>query len=343
MEETKIESVTLPWSNLLGDTLEIEGEAQSKDVLSEENNVDVPIITVDTDEKLQGNYVALYFSGQWCPPSERFTPLLAKTYLNLKKKGVPFEIVFISSDRSKEDMCSYYKELHGPYPMLPFEKREICRRVKTKFGLESIPTLIVLDPEGNIVTTNARNAVTYDLEGNDFPWSEYENEDDEVSEFDKIQMSSVFRKAIEGGNASKWLRSRLMVVGEGRVGKTCLLRSLRGELFKEQTSTKGTAIGTCVLDKNDMHQWQKLEKDQEYHQMERAIAADTLNMQAPQEEQIKTEVETTTENMEAFKVGDCVNVGRPGKHTRWTGKILEVSDIKNTLNTIRELLRLARR
>ena len=62
MEETKIESVTLPWSNLLGDTLEIEGEAQSKDVLSEENNVDVPIITVDTDEKLQGNYVALYFS-----------------------------------------------------------------------------------------------------------------------------------------------------------------------------------------------------------------------------------------------------------------------------------------
>eukprot|EP00943_MAST-04B_sp_MAST-4B-sp1_P004011 g4011.t1 len=334
MEETENESVTLPWSNFLGDTLEIEGEAQSKDILSDENNIDVPIISVDTDEKLQGNYVGLYFSGQWCPPSERFTPLLAKTYLNLKKKDVPFEIVFISSDQTKEDMYRYYKELHGPYPMLPFDNSEICRRVKTKFGIRSIPTLVVLDPEGNIVTKNARHAVTDDLEGNDFPWSDfdYENEDDEVSEFEKIQMSSVFRKAIEGGNASKWLRSRLMVVGEGRVGKTCLLRSLRGEVFKEQTSTKGTAIGACVLDKNDMHQWQKLEKDQEYHQMERAIAADTLNMQAPQEEQIKTEIEATTENTEAYKVGDYVKVGRPGKQTVWTGKILEVSDIKNTVS-----------
>ena len=37
----------------------------------------------------------------------------------------------------------------------------------------------------------------------------------------------------------QWDRSKLMVVGEGRVGKTALCNSILGKLFKETESTIG--------------------------------------------------------------------------------------------------------
>ena len=39
-----------------------------------------------------------------CPPCRQFTPLLKQAYEAIKAAGNSFEIVFVSSDRSEQDM-----------------------------------------------------------------------------------------------------------------------------------------------------------------------------------------------------------------------------------------------
>lgn len=52
--------------------------------------------------------LGLYFSASWCPPCQRFTPLLIDFY-KIAKEVSPndFEIVFISSDKNQEEFDEY--------------------------------------------------------------------------------------------------------------------------------------------------------------------------------------------------------------------------------------------
>jgi GTPase SAR1 family protein len=322
------------WSTVLGDTLQVR-EVLTKMVLNEDGEIDdtaAQVIETETESLLRGKYVGLYFSGEWCPPSAKFTPVLAKCYESIKSRDVPFEIVFISSDRSEKAQMNYYNSLHGPWAMLPASKKKINRDVSSEHDVNSIPSLIIFDPEGNIVTKKGRGEVQNDTKGLKFPWSPgaginrdgvrclqgqdgahyycgekvrsgscpcggcddycgpgngcpceacmeyYLNhvENPPASALDEITMSGVYQSALRDGKVAAWLRSRLMIVGEGRVGKTSLLNSLRGDLFTEETSTQGTAISGCVLDHNDLNQWKKLTQEQEGHQLEKAMAHSTL-------------------------------------------------------------------
>ena len=50
-----------------------------------------------------------------------------------------------------------------------------------------------------------------------------------------------------------WRRARLLVVGEGRAGKTALVRALRNLPFKHTDSTAG--VSTSTLDTTDILNW----------------------------------------------------------------------------------------
>ena len=52
------------------------------------------------------------------------------------------------------------------------------------------------------------------------------------------------------------LRACLILVGEGRAGKSSLVDSLGGKPFKRNDSTAGVA--TSTLDTTDMHNWQEM-------------------------------------------------------------------------------------
>ena len=76
-------------------------------------------------EFLSQDLVLYYFSAHWCPPCRQFTPMLKDFYevlllyltpktntsiiLNSHQEAEGIEIVFVSSDRSAEDMASYMK------------------------------------------------------------------------------------------------------------------------------------------------------------------------------------------------------------------------------------------
>ena len=66
-----------------------------------------------------------------------------------------------------------------------------------------------------------------------------------------------------------WQRARLIVVGQGRAGKTSFLRALRDLPFKHTKSTAGVAIDT--VETTDVNKWSKLEGTQ-YEQVGSALA-----------------------------------------------------------------------
>merc|ERR1711937_518271 len=123
---------------------------------------------VSTTDALSGKKaVAIYFSAHWCPPCRGFTPSLAKAYKNaLKSKGM--QVVFVSSDDSKSEFDSYYKEM--PWLAVPFARRDVKEALSKKFKVQGIPTLVILDAEGNIITTDGRSKVAADPQGAQFPW-----------------------------------------------------------------------------------------------------------------------------------------------------------------------------
>jgi len=107
--------------------------------------------------ELVSKTVALYFSAHWCPPCQAFTPNLIQVYDKLMERKEPFEIVFISSDRDQKGFEDYYSSM--PWLALPFGDKTKDHLQRT-FNVQGIPTLIVIGPDGETVTTNARSAVS---------------------------------------------------------------------------------------------------------------------------------------------------------------------------------------
>lgn len=121
--------------------------------------------TVKTATALQGKFVALYFSAHWCGPCRGFTPQLAEQYKKIIGSGKNWEVVFCSSDRDANAFKSYYKEM--PWLALPYSKRDLKEKLSNKYGVQGIPTLVLLNETGELLTTNGRNKI---MDVSAFPW-----------------------------------------------------------------------------------------------------------------------------------------------------------------------------
>jgi nucleoredoxin len=116
---------------------------------------------------LAGSVVGLYFSAHWCPPCRGFTPQLAEWYnTSLKAKG--FEVVFVSSDRDGNAFKEYSGE--QPWLALDFSDRKRKEQLSSHFKVEGIPSFVILDKDGSVITKDGRAAVSADPTGAEFPW-----------------------------------------------------------------------------------------------------------------------------------------------------------------------------
>eukprot|EP01111_Echinosteliopsis_oligospora_P017955 TRINITY_DN7990_c0_g1_i5.p1 TRINITY_DN7990_c0_g1~~TRINITY_DN7990_c0_g1_i5.p1 ORF type:complete len:531 (-),score=188.37 TRINITY_DN7990_c0_g1_i5:28-1620(-) len=109
---------------------------------------------------LKGKIVGLYFSAHWCPPCRRFTPLFAEVYKKLKAENKSFEVIFVSSDRDEEAFKEYHGEM--PWLALPFSDRDAKTRLSELFDVEGIPQLILLDENGEVITTEGVQKIMED-------------------------------------------------------------------------------------------------------------------------------------------------------------------------------------
>jgi len=96
-------------------------------------------------------YYAIYYSAGWCGPCRAFTPDLVKWYKRHKSRNPQFDLIFVSSDRSAEEMAAYMKEEDMPWPALAFDKKG-SNRTLTKYAGKGIPCLVLIDDTGKVLS-----------------------------------------------------------------------------------------------------------------------------------------------------------------------------------------------
>ncbi len=128
--------------------------------------------TSTSTASLEGKTLGLYFSAHWCPPCRQFTPLLAETYLHLVQAGKPFEVVFVSLDRSAQQWAQYFAEM--PWLAVRFEVDDQAReRLAREMGVTGIPCLVMVDGQGKVITKQGVKGVRR-LGSEGFPWGSAE-------------------------------------------------------------------------------------------------------------------------------------------------------------------------
>lgn len=121
----------------------------------------------DVDSKsMEGKYLALYFSAHWCPPCRAFTPQLAEWYTS-DNKPENMEVIFVSADRDQGSFDEYFATM--PWRAIPYNSPSRSA-VEERMNIRGYPTLVILAPDGSIVTKEAVQKVMQEPTG--FPWAD---------------------------------------------------------------------------------------------------------------------------------------------------------------------------
>jgi len=123
---------------------------------------------VSVDDLKRKESIALYFSAHWCPPCRAFTPRLTSIYRKLQAKGTAMDIVFVSLDQAEEEYAEYLAEM--PWLALTLGDNRI-RELSESLGVEGIPALITIKPDGSIINAEAKEVADDDEEGAQYPWA----------------------------------------------------------------------------------------------------------------------------------------------------------------------------
>jgi nucleoredoxin len=113
---------------------------------------------VARDTALNGKLIGVYFSASWCPPCRAFTPSLVEFRDQNKDQ---FEVVFVSSDRSPEDQMKYMADYKMNFVTIAHRSDE-AQALAQRYSVRGIPMLVILDQEGNVITTNGRGELSRD-------------------------------------------------------------------------------------------------------------------------------------------------------------------------------------
>jgi len=105
----------------------------------------------------KSKYIGLYFSAHWCPPCRAFTPNLVKFYNEVNIKNKQIEIIFVSCDKEEKKFKEYFASM--PWLTLPFQDERIGT-LADAYECQGIPYLVILKPDGTLVTNKGREDVT---------------------------------------------------------------------------------------------------------------------------------------------------------------------------------------
>lgn len=103
-------------------------------------------------------YAGLYFGScsGWCDACNNFTPLLEQAYVDTHRSGTKpsLEVVYISHDRNQQEWA---KSLEGlPWKAMLWGEHTRRQNLVDTFHVSAIPTLVILKPNGTILTTGER-------------------------------------------------------------------------------------------------------------------------------------------------------------------------------------------
>ncbi|MCK5941223.1 MAG: hypothetical protein KAI24_04565 [Planctomycetes bacterium] len=106
---------------------------------------------VKVDAKKPFEYTLVYMSADWCGHCHAFNPTILDFYRrNKRHAGKRFEVIWVSNDRSEQEMLGYAQAAGYPWPSVEWSQLQSIPRTQ---GLRTsgIPYLALLDDRGAVV------------------------------------------------------------------------------------------------------------------------------------------------------------------------------------------------
>lgn len=124
------------------------------------NKFDLAAVTRDGKElkidDFAGKFVLVDFFATWCEPCLAEVPRLQKHYAKYQAKGL--EVIGISLDADEASLQRYLDRVKLPWPIIHDNAEDPLERIQMKFGVSHLPTVLLLNKEGTVVSLEARGA-----------------------------------------------------------------------------------------------------------------------------------------------------------------------------------------
>ena len=103
----------------------------------------------------KGKTLLVTFWATMAGPARRDLPELVKLHAKYKAKG--FEVISVNLDNEKADLDAFLQATPLPWPQI-FEPGGLDSRPAVEFGIISLPTMILVDPDGKVSNRTLRTA-----------------------------------------------------------------------------------------------------------------------------------------------------------------------------------------
>jgi len=104
--------------------------------------------------KYRGRVVLIQYWATWCEPCKRDMPALKQL---VSKYPREFTVIGVSLDRNRKDLVSYLAENRLPWSQI-FEEGGLDSDPANQLGILTLPTMILVDKQGNVVDRNIQAA-----------------------------------------------------------------------------------------------------------------------------------------------------------------------------------------
>ncbi len=104
---------------------------------------------------LDGRLIGLYFSASWCRGCLVFSRILVP-FRNQHQDR--FEVVLVGFDYDSAGMHEYMNNYGMEWPAIPYDSPARLA-IKERFGISEIPTLIIMGPDGKVLTLTGHQDV----------------------------------------------------------------------------------------------------------------------------------------------------------------------------------------
>ena len=107
-------------------------------------------------EDFAGKFVIVDFFASWCQPCLSEVPRLKKYAAKYKEQGL--EVLAISLDETRAELDKYLAGAELPWPVIHDHASDRLESLQLKFGVVALPTVLLLNKEGTVVSLEARGA-----------------------------------------------------------------------------------------------------------------------------------------------------------------------------------------